>query len=67
MVMKKSHLMYTAIVLGNAAPVLAFAHTGSAAPGQHFVEHLLLALIVGAPVGYALLRLLSGAKPEAGE
>ena len=65
--MKKSHLMYVAIVLGNAAPVLAFAHTGSAAPVQHLVEHLLLALLVGAPVGYAVLRLLSGAKPKVSE
>ena len=62
--MKKSYSMYTAMVLGNAAPVWAFAHTGSAASGQHFLEHLLLTLMVGAPIGYAVLRLLSGAKPE---
>ena len=65
--MKKSYLIHMALVLGATAPVLALAHSGSTAPGPHFIEHLLLLLIVGAPVGYAVLRLLWGAKAETAE
>ncbi|MES9871492.1 MAG: hypothetical protein ABW146_00170 [Candidatus Sedimenticola sp. 6PFRAG7] len=48
------------------ATVLAFialpamAHTGPDAMDAHFIEHMLLALIVGLPAGYALLRLAAG-------
>ena len=65
--MKKNCLIHTALVLGTAGPVPALAHAGSASSGQHFIEHLLLLLIVGVPLGYAVLRLLSGAKPETAE
>lgn len=65
--MKKTCLIHTALVLGTAGPVQALAHSGSTSSGQHFIEHLLLLLIMGVPVGYALLRLLSGAKRETAE
>ncbi len=36
-------------------PVLA--HIGPEAVGQHFAEHILIALLIGLPVGYGLLHL----------
>lgn len=40
----------------------AMAHVGPDAMDQHFIEHLLIALVVGLPAGYALFRLLSPSK-----
>ena len=39
----------------------AFAHVGPEAMDRHLFEHLLLALIIGLPTGYALLRVAAGA------
>jgi len=34
----------------------ALAHVGPEAPDRHFVEHLLIALVVAIPLGYGLYR-----------
>ena len=39
-----------------ATPVLA--HVGPEAMDRHFLEHLLIALAVGLPLAYGVLRLL---------
>ena len=40
----------------------AMAHVGPEAVDQHFIEHLVIALVVGMPLGYLLLRMLKGRK-----
>ena len=39
-----------------SAPVMG--HVGPEAASSHFFEHMLIALLAGVPVGYALLRQL---------
>jgi GTPase len=38
----------------------AWAHTGPEAMDRHFTEHLAIALAIGLPVIYGLVRMLSG-------
>lgn len=40
----------------------ALAHVGPAAMEQHFFEHMLIALIIGLPAAYALLRFVTNAR-----
>lgn len=53
-------------IFGTAALTLfalpAVAHVGPEAVDRHFIEHLLIALMVGLPAGYALLRLWAAHK-----
>ena len=54
--MKRASNLIATLAIFCAAP--AAAHVGPEALERHFAEHLLIALVVGLPVGYALLRLL---------
>ena len=45
----------------------ALAHVGPVAMDLHFIEHLLIALLVAMPTGYGLWRLFSGKKSAAGQ
>jgi len=47
-------LLTTILTLLSAS---AMAHVGPDALDEHFIEHLVLALVIGIPMGYGLLRL----------
>ena len=55
----------TAILSLFALPALA--HVGPETMGLHFIEHLLIALLVGIPAGYGLLRRFRLKKCPAGK
>ncbi|MES9960344.1 MAG: hypothetical protein ABW089_07925 [Sedimenticola sp.] len=56
--MKRFIPLFATTLAFTAVPVLA--HVGPEAMDKHFVEHMILALVVGLPAGYALLRLAAG-------
>ncbi len=60
--MKTAHTLLLSALTLSMAP--AMAHTGPEAMDLHFIEHLLIALVIGLPLGYGLLRVLKkGSNP----
>lgn len=54
------HFYTLTITLLALAAAPAMAHVGPEAMDSHFIEHMVLALLVGLPAGYGLLHLAAG-------
>lgn len=50
--------IFSALTLISFHATSAMAHVGPEAPDHHLAEHLLIALAIGLPLVYGLLRLL---------